>query len=328
MENIPRGPRARFFGIPLVPVTVWAAAGAVFVAIQASVYLRWILSDDFRPTPTGADPVPAGTLVWMRVFEAASTLMLVIAIVWFVRGIRSTGRINATRLMMIGWLGAMWLDPFLNFLVPMFTYNAALVNMGSWSEFIPFFFLPGGNRIAEPLLVNPANYFVTFTSTAVAAAWAMRRAERRWPRIHPVVRSLCAIPAIWVSIGILDIVATRVMHFDGWLISHQAISLWGGQFYQFPVLELVLFPLPFIVCGLVLYAQDEAGHTPIERGVDTLAVPGWAKTGLRILAFIALCSAVNWAYTTLTGVIALTADAWPADVPSWLSNELAPYLGR
>lgn len=44
------------------PPIVWLARlGAVFVAIQAYVYIRWIFSDSFSPIPTGPDEVPTHT---------------------------------------------------------------------------------------------------------------------------------------------------------------------------------------------------------------------------------------------------------------------------
>jgi hypothetical protein len=309
-------------------IVIWGALGVVFVVVQTYVYLRWILSDDARPTKPGSDDVPAYSLISMRVFETLSMIALVIAIVWFVRGIRKTRRIDAVRLMMVGWLSAYWLDPFLNFLRPMFTYNASLVNMGSWAEFIPFFITENGNRIAEPLLVDPANYFITFTTTALSGVWAMKKATRRWPSINPVLRALCAVPAIWMAMGVLDVIATRFMHFDAWLVSHRSFSLWGGEFYQFPLIEFITFPLAFVACALVLYHQDDQGLTPIERGYNDLrASPQWVRTSLRVLAFVALCNIANWGYTTLMGVIALTGDPWPANTPTWLMDGLVALAG-
>ena len=125
--------------------------------------------------------------------------------------------------------------------------------MGSWANFIPGFIAPNGSKIAEPLLVDPANYFVTFTSTVMAGAWAMRKVKEKWPKVNTFVQSLCAIPAIWVAMGILDVVATQFLHFDGWLIAKWDLSLFRGNFYQFPIYEFLVFPLAFLACALLVY---------------------------------------------------------------------------
>ncbi|SNQ47221.1 conserved membrane hypothetical protein [Frankia canadensis] len=309
------------------PVVWWALLGAVFVVVQLYTYGSWVLSDGFHPTHTGVDRVPTYSRVVMRVFEVVSTVSLAGALVWFVRGIRKSGRIDATRLMMIGWLSAYWLDPFLNFLRPMFTYNAALVNMGSWANYIPGFRTPHGDRIAEPLLVDPSSYFVSFTLTALSGVWAMRKIKERRPDVSRTVQTLVSVPAIWISMGVLDVGATTLMHFDGWLITNHSLSLLGGGYDQFPLYEFLVFPAAFVACALLLYHQDEKGHTVIEHGLVQLRTASWVHTALRILAFVAFCNLANLIYTTIMGLIALVGDPWPVDTPSWLSNNLTPFRG-
>jgi len=302
-------------------VLFWAALGAVFLATQLYVYGAWITSADFRPTLRGGDPIPIYSQLAMTIYEVLSVATLAFVLVWFFRGIRQTGTLDSTRLMMIGWLSAYWLDPFLNFLRPMFTYNAYAINYGCWCEFIPGWQSPNGSRIAEPLLIDAPSYFYAFAGTALIGLKFMKKSQARWPGVGIAGLTLAGFVGVWLSMGLLDIVATRYLHFDAWPLAFQGFSFWGGRFYQFPIYEFLLFPSTFIACAFLLLHADANGRTAIERGVDQLPVAQGLRTLLRILAFIAFCNVLNLAYTSAMGVHALYADPWPTDMPSWLSNE-------
>jgi hypothetical protein len=303
------------------PAIVWAGIGLAFLLLQLYVYSSWVLSENFRATPVGPDPIPDHSRIAMRVYEILSLITLAIVIPWFIQGIRKTRRVDSTRLMMIGWLSAYWLDPFLSFLRPMFTYNAYAFNRGCWCEFIPFWQTPNGARIAEPLLIDGPAYFFSFASTAVIALWCMKTAKSRWPVIGPWGMGLAGFVGVWISMGLLDIGMTRLFYFDAWGGSFQAASFWGGEFYQFPIYEFVLFPSTFVACAFLLYYADASGQTAIERGIEQISARPRLQTVARVLIFIAFCNVLNLAYTGAMGVHALYVDDWPATMPSWLANE-------
>ncbi|MFT0170342.1 spirocyclase AveC family protein [Paraburkholderia mimosarum] len=253
-------------------------------------------------------------------YQWVSVLILIPVAIWFVYGIAKSRRIDAVRLMMIGWLSAYWLDPWLDFLRPMFTYNAYARNFGCWCRFIPFWQSPHA-RIAEPILIDAPSYFYTFTGTAVVALWAMRAVRKRWPRAGNVGLTFAGFAAIWMTMGLLDIAASRFMGFDAWPGAFQRASFWGGHYYQFPVYEFLLFPSAFVASAFLLMSVDGNGYTAIERGVERLECHAVVRTALRVLAFVAFCNVLNLAYTTAMGVHAVYADPWPADMPSWLAND-------
>ncbi len=302
------------------PVLLWAATGAVFLLTQVYVYVSWVRSADFRPTAPGSDPVPGTVLTIIHVYEVINTVIAGLALAWFVWGIVRTRQIDSIRLLMVGWLSAYWLDPWLDFLRPMFTYNAYAVNFGCWCEFIPGWQSANGARIAEPLLIDPSAYFYNFAGVAALALWAMQRTLRRWPEASMWRLGLSGFAAIWVSMGILDIVATRYMGFDAWPIAFQRVSFWGGHYYQFPIYEFILFPSTFVACAFILLCKNIRGETLIERGVQQIRSSG-LRTLLRVLAFVAFCNLANLTYTTAMGLHAVVADGWPKDMPSWLSDE-------
>ena len=305
----------------LQAIHVWAILGLLFLAAQLYVYGAWIGSTDFRPTALGPDPVPVSARIATRVYETLSIVGLPFWIVWYVRGIARSGVINSTRLLMIGWLSAYWIDPWLNFLRPMFTYNAFAFNRGCWCNFMPGWQSVNGGHYAEPLLIDPPSYFSTFTFTALAALGCMRWAKRRWPGSGTAALALVGAIGVWSTMGVLDIVATRYLGFDGWPGAFQSLSFWGGRYYQFPIYEFILFPTPFVLCAFLLFHADASGQTAIERGVEAIGGAPWRRTTARILAFIAFCNVLNLSYTTAMGVHAVFADPWPKPFPSWLANE-------
>ncbi|MGF6654264.1 hypothetical protein OKW34_004853 [Paraburkholderia youngii] len=300
-------------------VYAWAALGALFAFAQSRAYVAWIRSQDFRPVELGADPIPESVKATIDHYQWVSVLILIPVAIWYVYGIVKSRRIDAVRLMMIGWLSAYWLDPWLDFLRPMFTYNAHALNFGCWCRFIPFW-QSSHARIAEPILIDAPSYFYTFTGTAVVALWAMRATRKRWPRAGNLRLALAGFAVIWMTMGLLDIAASRFMGFDAWPGAFQSASFWGGHYYQFPVYEFLLFPSAFVASAFLLLSVDKNGHTAIERGVDRIDCHPAVRAALRVLAFIAFCNVLNLAYTTAMGVHAVYADPWPADMPSWLSN--------
>ena len=200
----------------------------------------------------------------------------------------------------------------------MFTYDAYNTNFGCWCAFIPGW-SSSVNRIAEPLLIDAPSYFYTFTATALVALWVMRSAQRRWPAIGLGGLTLAGFAGVWVSMGLLDVAATRYLGFDAWPLAFQTVSFWGGRFYQFPIYEFLLFPTTFVACAFLLYRAAPEGTTAIEAGLRRFA-PRW-QPALRVLVFIAFCNILNFGYTSAMGVHAVFADAWPKDMPSWLSAE-------
>ncbi|MEX3947892.1 spirocyclase AveC family protein [Paraburkholderia sp. EG287B] len=301
-------------------VYAWAALGALFAFAQIYAYVAWIRSEDFRPVDVGTDTIPESVKATIDHYQWVSVLLLIPVAILFVYGIVKSRRIDAVRLMMIGWLSAYWLDPWLDFLRPMFTYNAYALNFGCWCRFIPFWQSPHA-RIAEPILIDAPSYFYTFTGTAVVALWAMRAVRQRWPRAGNVGITLAGFAAIWMTMGLLDIAASRFMGFDAWPGAFQRVSFWGGHYYQFPVYEFLLFPSAFVASAFLLMNVDNNGYTAIERGVDRLECHSAVRTALRVLAFVAFCNVLNLAYTTAMGVHAVYADPWPTDMPSWLAND-------
>lgn len=299
---------------------VFAGLGALFLAVQAYVLGSWVLSPDFRPTPLGTDPLPVNIKTILDHYQTAAIVIGTAALLWFIQGIARTGRIDKWRLLMLGWLSAYWLDPWLDFLRPMFTYNSYMFNRGCWCRFIPFWQSPAGDRIAEPLIIVGSAYFWNFALACLIACAAMRWARNSRHNASWTVTILSGYVAIWATMSMLDLAATRFMGFDAWPIATRAMTFWAGRPYQFPIYEFVLFPSQFVACGLVMMsAESRTGLTLIESGLERFR--GAAQTGARILAFVALCNLSNLIYTTAIGTYARVGDGYPTHMPSWLADQ-------
>jgi hypothetical protein len=161
----------------------FAGLGALFVVLEIHTFAAWMLSPEFHATPVGADAVPANVKSIIDHYQIGNSVIGVLALLWFIQGIIRHRRIGPVRLMMVGWLSAYWLDPWLSFLRPVFTYNAYAFNRGCWCTFMPFWQNPSGARIAEPLLIDPSSYFYNFTLVAVLAWVVMRWARKQRPSL-------------------------------------------------------------------------------------------------------------------------------------------------
>jgi hypothetical protein len=298
---------------------IFAGLGGLFLVLEIHTFASWMLSPEFHATPVGADAVPANVKSIIDHYQISNSVMGVLALLWFIQGIIRHRRIGPVRLMMVGWLSAYWLDPWLSFLRPVFTYNAYAFNRGCWCTFIPFWQNPSGARIAEPLLIDPSSYFYNFTLVAVLAWVVMRWARKQRPSLSTPALVLIGFVVIWCTMSLLDIVATRYFGFDAWPISFRAATLWAGQPYQFPIYEFVLFPTAFVASALVLLSTRSNGLTAIESGLEGFS--SFARTVLRVLVFIGFCNLTNLLYTTAFAVQGLAADGWPQNMPSWLADE-------
>jgi hypothetical protein len=119
------------------PVRAWALVGAAVVAVATYVWVAWLVSGDARTVGTGADRVPAATQAWVVVFEVVSPLVALGAIVYVVtRSVRER-QLCLDAMIVIAWSVAWWHDPLINWVRPAVFYNAAFVNLGSWTEQVP-----------------------------------------------------------------------------------------------------------------------------------------------------------------------------------------------
>jgi len=87
-------------------ISAWAAVGAAFIALQLYIFVRWVGSPQFTPTPPGDAPLPAWSEFQIWLFQASFPLFILGGIAWFVWQTRRDGRAPAYGLIMFGWASA------------------------------------------------------------------------------------------------------------------------------------------------------------------------------------------------------------------------------
>ncbi len=302
------------------PILWWAALGGCFLALQTYVFAAWIASDHFRATPPGDTPAPAymQPMVWL--IQGGTVFLALLSIAWCVRTTRKAGRMPALAVFVLAWLTALWQDPLINYVRPVFSYNAYFVNFGSWCELIPGWLSPNGSRMPEPILFDGGVYMWTYPSMAAVCATAMRLAKRRFPSWGAPHLCLVALATVFVGDLIAEgvLVRTGMFAYPGSIAS---LSLWGGEWFQFPLYESFLGGGCIAATGALYYFRDDKGQLLVERGLEKLT---W-KRGHTLLRVLAVGGFVNLAVLTYSSLFIATTlhiDPWPAGVPSYLRNGL------
>jgi len=302
------------------PVLWWAAIGAVFVALQVYIYISWIASGDATRTPTGSDPLTGATEIWLNGFQVLSVAAAVLIVAIVVRQSLRERRMSFDAMLVTAWVAVYWQDPIINYIRTSFFYNSHFFNVGSWTEQIPGWMSPNGALLPEPLAFVGSLYFWLGPGASLLTFWVMRRAKRRWPGLGNVG----LVATAWLVMVALDLLAeliwvrTELYAYSGTI---HGLSFWGGQRYQFPIYEAVLWPMMWTAMGALKYFRDDKGRSVVERGVDRVRAVRW-RTPLRVLAIIGFANVAMLTYNIAFQAFVLHNDKQPADYPSYLQNEM------
>jgi hypothetical protein len=308
------------------PIKLWAGIGGIFVALQGYVWLRWLLSGNLTPTPTGPTPVPN----WMKWTAHGHevlgvTLTIVVVYLWIIRPRRRQGRASLDGLIAIAMMGAFWQDPLSNINGVLFVYNTAFVNWGSWVNFLPFNTLARANLYSEPIVFELTNYIWCIPLVMIWSNQLMRAAKRRWPELGQI--GLVVICGVFVGVVqfILEIAWIRALGLYAYPSGIRWMSIWAGHWYQYPIHALIWIPT-WIGFSFVRYYRNDRGETICERGVSALGVSPKASTGLRLLALTGVFNVIMLVTYSLPNALLVGAygDAWPNDVVkrSYMTNGL------
>jgi hypothetical protein len=299
----------------------WAALGAFFVALQVWVYVGWVVSGDARPTHVGAQPPDTIVKVWAWLVQGATMAAFAAVIVYCVRQSRRQGRLSFDTLVVIAWASVVWQDPILNYIKPQFLYNSYLINLGSWVEHVPGWLSPRGANLPEPLFLSGFGYFYLGIGSGMIICTAMRRTKRRWPSLGvPALIGVALATAFVLDLLVEGFwVRTSLYAYSG---AVESVSLWGGQRYQFPLYESLLWGSVWASVACLRYFRDDYGRSAVERGADQLAVSERRRTALRALALIGFANLVFVGYNVSINAIGLQNGATPAGYPTYLRNEM------
>lgn len=307
------------------PVKLWAVIGVAFLALEIWALTGWIVSGNATPTPVGSSEVPLYMKVFIRTWEVVAFPALGVFLWHFmIKPWRREGRITTDGLFCLVFATIWWQDPMSNYIVPYFTYNAYLVNYGTWISNIPGWILPNAHKIAEaPIWTFPIYVYLVF-GLAVTGNVVMRKAKARWPQLSKAgLFGVC-----FAFFFVVDIILEPILMFMGfWSYPGivKELSLFYGNYYQFPLYEALLWGGVWACWSSLRYFRNDKGETVAERGIEELKVGPRAKTGVRFLALAGICNfAFLFVYNIPQQFFALNADPWPEDIAkrSYFTNGL------
>ena len=299
----------------LNPVRWWAAFGALCVGVQVYVFGRWILSDNFTPSPSGPDPIPGWMSLAAHLHEVVSVLMFLVCIYLFVvRPFRAERRIPMTGMIVLAVPWMYWQDLAANYFNPTYVFNTAFVNRGSWYNFIPGWVSPNAERLVEPFLFTMTVNVWGVLLPAMMFVAVMRKAKARYPRLGTLglwmVAFAVAFPfdllleGSWLRLGLYSFAGT-----------HPSLTVFSGHHYQIPIYEILFAGLYYAAYAAILYFKDDKGRTAIERGMDSIRVKPAHKGMVRFFAFVGAVNLIMLVFNVAMAVIGvLPGFTWNSDV--------------
>jgi len=297
------------------PIKLWAALGALILVFEAWVLIRWVAGPYFKQVPAG----PTAEADWMRAvqnaWQVAGVLATVGIVYWFlVRPWRREGVPTTDGLLVCAFATLWFEDPLSSYYGHWFTYNANLVNFGSWVHDVPGWmsYSTPGHMVLEPLLLIPFVYVYFVMIGTLVGCWAMRRAEARW---H--LSTLQLLGVCFLTMCAVDLVGEGFIFLPlgFWEYPGGVGLLFPGTYHKYPINEMLTIATIFTAICALRYFKDDHGRTLVERGIDRLRVGGGRKQMLR---FFALTGAVHLVlilgYNLPNSVIGAHSRPWPADL--------------
>lgn len=302
------------------PPIVWLARlGAVFVAIQLYVYLRWISSDQFAPAPNGPDPIPGPTMFWIRFWEIGCLVLGVGLVWWIVRKIRREREFPTLGVFVVAWLLAAWQDVGVNAIRPVFGYNGGFFNMGTWAQFMPGWVSKGAEN-PQPIIYFLCSYIVLTPLAIMGIDKLIGWLRTTAPRLNRagVIATMIAL------FTVLCIVCEQFFHRIGlwhYLRVDDTWSLFTGTMYQFPLYEGIFFGGVVTTLSIGIYCfRDHDGLMITDRGIEKLRNKRTVPL-VRILALTAVFNLIMMVFMLGFNLVNQHADVQPAEnVPSYVHH--------
>jgi hypothetical protein len=301
------------------PVLWWAALGASVITFQTYVYLAWITSDDFKPTPTGSDPVPHLEKVFAWLLQSALAALALFSLWWVIRGWRRAGRMTLDAKLLIAGYCQLWLDPIGSVIRPQFFFNSYYVNRGSWLGHIPGAMTPNGHLLADLLLVELPVYG-SLICICVGGCAVMRWIRARRPQTGNVALLMSVWAVLAAFIFVFEAIFVMRAGAAVWLAPNHWGTIFYGTRYQMSLIPDPLFWTIFMVAmiGVRFFATDK-GAARTDAGLDQVDfAPRW-KTAISTLAVVGFVSAAMFVASALAIAASLYSKT-PDDLPSYLRD--------
>ena len=308
------------------PVQAFAVVGALLLAVEAYLLLRWITGPQFQSVSPGPSIQPD----WMRITLDVGQVVCPIAAGWFIywfaiRPWRRQRRLTPEGMLCVAMLLTSLYDPLSSYFQVWFTYNANLVNRGWIAAYIPgwiSYHAPGAS-IAWPPLIIPSFYVFGASGIVILTTYLMRAAVRRWP----TVSNLRLLGAVWVATFLLCLVAEGLLfvRLGFWTLDGGLPAIFNDHYYRYPWNEALVAANGFTMLCALMYYRNDRGETFVERGIETLRGSTGRRATLQALAFFGgIQLTVLLGYHLPQVFIAGNSVEWPADIQqrSYFNNHL------
>ncbi|HWI42364.1 MAG TPA: spirocyclase AveC family protein [Nocardioides sp.] len=299
------------------PVHIWAVIGALFLALEVYVWIKWVSGPYFTEVPSGPDDPP----MYMKVPLVANAVLVWVGLpvgIWFIviRPWLRERRITLDAMLFAGTGLMFFQDPLLNYFNTWCTYNTWLFNRGAWTSEIPGWVSPEepGLQVPEPILTNAPGYAIGVLMLTIAGCAIMRLIKRRWPGITNMRLILVTYAIAFVFDFVMEalvLLPTGLYTYPGAI---RELSFNAGTYYQWPIYEGFLWGGVQTALCCLRYFTDDRGRTVVERGLDRVKA-GFAQTQLaRFLAITGACSMCFLVfYNVPVQWFGMHADPWPKD---------------
>ncbi|MET8031171.1 avermectin biosynthesis spirocyclase AveC [Streptomyces avermitilis] len=296
-----------------LPVVVWAGVGLLFLALQAYVFGRWAADGGYRLIETAGQGQGGSRQTGTTdvVYPVISVLCITAAAVWLFQKCRVERRLLFDALLFLGLLFASWQSPLMNWFHSVLVSNASVWGaVGSWGPYVPGWQGAGPGAEAEMPLASASVCMSALIVTVLcskALGWikARRPAWRTW-------RLVVAVFFIGVVLGLSEPLPSA-SGISVWARALPEVTLWSGEWYQFPMYQAVGSGLVCCMLGSLRFFRDERDESWVERGAWRL--PQRAANWARFLAVVGGVNAVMFVYTCFHILLSLIGGQPPAQLP-------------
>lgn len=300
----------------LVPVKWWAAVGALWLALGAYMWGKWLLDGKAKAITAGSDSVPQ----WMKFTVHGMEilyLLLTIGVVYFliVRPWRRERKFTFDGMMIVGFF-CMWAltDPWATYMQPLYAYSSETVNLGCPQCQIPGGLDPNWSRAYVEPIGLLGLYGAGLTLGVMLGCRYLRTVKERFPRIGKVGLILSLFPLMLVFDMALEI-PMQVTGVWSYVNAYPPLTLFAGEYFQYPLYEGVFMYLILAPWVAIRFWKNDKGESVVERGVADLKVSRAGKAAMRQLAVIGMISTVAvLGYHLPFQLVAVHSNDFPEDV--------------
>ena len=304
----------------------WATIGVCLMMVEGYSWFKWITGPHFTPT-IPAEPMSDFFMNIALAYQIIAPILMLIAIwFWVIKPWREQGKLTTDGMLAICLTTICFYDPTFNYASTSLFYNSHYVNFGAWTSSIPGWMSPRGHVLPEPLLVVVPGYLVAVFGQAVFVLWVLRKFKAMRPNTGAFTMALLIILSLFFVDTVLEIILiqSRVYMYPGAI---HALTLWPGEWYQFPLTEGLFFGgFGIGVCGLLMYFKDDKGETFADRGLEKTHYSPFKK---QLLKFAALFGCTHFGflmlYTGPSAFVALHSDSFPQERPAYFENGMCVY---